>query len=599
MVLPMTTETRPERDAALPGSPDDVARPALAEPPHADPHERPVNILLVDDEPKNLTVLESVLNNPAYRLVRAESADQALLALVSEEFALLVLDIQMPGMNGFELAQMVKSRKKTAGIPIIFLTAYYSEDQHVLEGYGSGAVDYLHKPINPAILQSKVAVFVELHRTSRALRGANQALVAEIAHRKRAQEVLSRLAHELEQRVIERTATLIETNSALIASEDRLRAAAKHKDEFLATLAHELRNPLAPIRNALHILHLKGLKTPDLDWAKDVIDRQTQQMTRLVDDLLDVSRITTGKLSLRKERVELNTVVRSAIETSRPLVEECGHTLSVEIADEPLILSGDATRLAQILSNLLNNAAKYTERGGSIGLTAKREGSEIVVTVSDTGMGITPEMLPQIFEMFTQGDRNLDRSQGGLGVGLTLVKQLVELHGGTVEARSEVAGKGSRFLVRLPLTNEQEKKRMPEPVDAESCPSHLRILVVDDNVDSANTLGMMLKIIGHETHVASDGLEALEIAAARRLDVVLLDIGMPKLDGYETCRRMRREPWGKGLILIAQTGWGQDEDRRRTREAGFDYHLVKPIHQGELMKLLAEAGLKKLQPAAQ
>ncbi len=559
------------------------------EPPAAEHQDLPINILLVDDEPKNLAVLESVLTDPRYRLVCAASADEALLALVAEEFALLVLDIQMPGMNGFELAQMIKGRKKTAGVPIIFLTAYYSEDQHVLEGYGTGAVDFLHKPISPAILQSKVAVFAELHRTSRALRMANIALVREVSERQRAEEELHRLTSELEKRMADRTANLVKANSDLKSAEMALREAARHKDEFLATLAHELRNPLAPIRNALHILHLKGLKTPELEWAKDVIDRQARQMTRLVDDLLDVSRITTGKLALQKGRIELAAVAQGAIETSRPLIEQCGHELSVELTPEPTMLCGDMTRLSQVLSNLLNNAAKYTERGGSIRLTATRQADEVLISVTDTGMGITPEMLPHIFEMFAQGDRNLDRSLGGLGVGLTLVRRLVELHGGSVEAHSEGPDRGSQFIVRLPvLADSPAVEREQETLGNSPAATQLRILVVDDNEDNADSLGIMLRIMGHDTRVGRDGLAAVEIAEAFRPDVVLLDLGMPKMDGYEACRRIRDQAWGKEMVLIAQTGWGQDEDRRRTQAAGFDHHLVKPIKQTELAKLLAK-----------
>jgi signal transduction histidine kinase len=605
MVPSMSTDARLDEQASRPSPVDNAAQPSagqaaaaqassVAEGPApersaAEKPDEPINILLVDDEPKNLAVLESVLTDPRYRLVRAASADEALLALVAEEFALLVLDIQMPGMNGFELAHMIKGRKKTAGVPIIFLTAYYSEDQHVLEGYGTGAVDFLHKPLNPAILQSKVAVFAELHRTSRALRTANMALVREVAERQRAQEELHRLTSELEQRMADRTANLVKANSDLRSAEAALREAARHKDEFLATLAHELRNPLAPIRNALHILHLKGSKTPELEWAKDVIDRQAKQMTRLVDDLLDVSRITTGKLALQKGRIELAAVVQGAIETSRPLVEQCGHELTVELPPEPVMLGGDMTRLAQVLSNLLNNAARYTERGGSIRLAAERQREEVLISVTDNGMGITPEILPHIFEMFAQGDRNFERNLGGLGVGLTLVKRLVELHGGSVEAHSEGPGRGSRFIVRLPvLADSPTIEREQESLGNSPAAPQLRILVVDDNDDNADSLAIMLRIMGHDTRIGRDGLAAVEIAEAFRPDVVLLDLGMPKMDGYEACRRIRDQAWGKEMVLIAQTGWGQDEDRRRTQAAGFDHHLVKPIKQAELVKLLAE-----------
>src|SRR5580658_7080627 len=337
--------------------------------------EEPINILIVDDEPKNLTVLETVLANPNFRLVRAQSADQALLALIDTEFALLILDINMPEMNGFELAQLIKQRKRTAHLPIIFLTAYYSEEYHIVEGYSTGAVDYLHKPISPTVLRSKVAVFAELYRKTRECSVANRALLAEVAERRRTQDELRRLNLELERRVEERTAELVAAIGELKQAEAALREADRRKDEFLATLAHELRNPLAPIFNALQILRLDRNGSPELQWAKDVIDRQIRQMTHLVDDLLDISRISRGKLELRREPVKLRDAIQGAVETSNPHIQEGRHQLTLDIPSEELILNGDLTRLSQILSNLLNNAAKYTEPGGKIALTADAKGS--------------------------------------------------------------------------------------------------------------------------------------------------------------------------------------------------------------------------------
>ncbi len=378
--------------------------------------------------------------------------------------------------------------------------------------------------------------------------------------------------------------------TALKEAEATLKEADRRKDEFLATLAHELRNPLAPIRNAIHILHLKGSDTPELIWARDVIDRQTQQMTRLVDDLLDLSRITTGKLALRINRIELEAIVQVAIETSRPLIEENGHNLTVNLPIQPVVLNGDATRLAQIFANLLNNAAKYTEPGGQIELTAERQNTEVVVSVKDSGIGIPADALPYVFEMFTQGNRHLAKSHGGLGIGLTLVKRLVELHNGSIKARSAGPGKGSEFIVELPLVAD----RQPAAAENEGPVSNvfgprLRILVVDDNKDNADGLGKLLQIMGHDLRTAYDGQSAIEIAEAFRADVILLDIGMPNLDGYDTCRHIRDQPWGKNMILIAQTGWGQDDDRRRTHAAGFDYHVVKPVDPTALMGLLAQS----------
>jgi signal transduction histidine kinase len=553
--------------------------------------EEPISILLVDDEPKNLAVLETVLNNPNYRLVRAESADQALMALIVEEFALMVLDIQMPDMNGLELAQMIKQRKRTASLPIIFLTAYYSDESHVVEGYSTGAVDYLHKPINPTILRSKVAVFAELYRKTRECNLANRTLSAEVAERRRTQEELSVLAQELEERVAQRTSELERAITDLQQAESALREADRRKDEFLATLAHELRNPLAPIRNAIQILHLKGSTREDWQSAADVIDRQSRQMTHLVDDLLDISRITRGKLALRMQPVKLREAIEGAIETSRPLIGARGHQLKVDLPEEDLILNGDLTRLSQILSNLLNNAAKFTEPGGTISLSAKRDSGEVLISVKDNGAGIPAEVMPRVFQMFAQFDGHIDRSQGGLGIGLQLVKSLVEMHGGTIEASSAGAGQGSEFVVRLPLLLNSTVNVVDPRVAIETAANgRLRVLIVDDNRDNVESLRLLLALMGHNVRVALEGLEGINVANEFRPDVVLLDIGMPNLDGHEVCRRIRARDWGRDMVLVAQTGWGQEEDRRRTQAAGFDYHLVKPIDHASLTAVFAKIG---------
>jgi PAS domain S-box-containing protein len=370
---------------------------------------------------------------------------------------------------------------------------------------------------------------------------------------------------------------------------EQLRHADRKKDEFLATLAHELRNPLAPLRNGLHILRTAGDDPAALEQARTVMERQVQLLVRLIDDLLDVSRITRGKLKLRKEQVDLAAVVRNAVEISRPLIEAAGHELTVALPAEPTYVGADAARLAQVFSNLLNNAAKYTERGGHIGLTAERQGGAAVVTVKDTGVGIPAEHLPHIFEMFAQVDRSLERSQGGLGIGLTLVKRLVEMHGGTVEARSDGPDRGSEFVVRLPVMSGRPADQPDPDGESEGRPAagRCKVLVVDDNEDTAASLSTMLQIMGHDVRTASDGLEALEAAEAYRPDVVLLDIGLPKLNGYEVARRLRQQPWGRGARLIALTGWGQEQDRQRAKEAGFDEHLVKPVEPAALERLLA------------
>jgi two-component system, chemotaxis family, CheB/CheR fusion protein len=376
--------------------------------------------------------------------------------------------------------------------------------------------------------------------------------------------------------------------------EEALREADRRKDEFLATLAHELRNPLAPIRNAVQILQMQGPPDPTLQWARAVIDRQAQQLARLVDDLLDVSRISRGKIELRKERVEVSAIVERALETSRPFIEAAGHQLTVTFPLEPLLVVADLTRMAQALSNLLNNAAKYTRAGGHIHLSAGRAGEEAVIKVGDDGVGIPPEMLSRIFELFTQVDTSLERAQGGLGIGLTIARSLVEMHGGRIEAASDGPGHGSEFTVRLPLELDEAPWRAPfEQHGAQPAGAGLRILVVDDNEDSAESLAVWLRLIGHDVRTAYDGPRALETAREYRPDIVLLDIGMPGMSGYDVARRLRDQPETRQIALVAMTGWGQEEDRRRSMEAGFDEHLVKPLDPQSLGDLLARIASRK------
>jgi signal transduction histidine kinase len=372
-------------------------------------------------------------------------------------------------------------------------------------------------------------------------------------------------------------------------AEEALKEADRKKDEFLAILAHELRNPLAPIRNGLKILEMTRNKPEVAENAQSMMGQALQQMVRLVDDLLDVSRITTGKLKLRKEQVELSAVVNSAVETNRPLIDERGHKLTVMLPPEPILLDADPIRLAQVFSNLLNNSAKYTEERGGIRLSAQLQGDQAVVRVTDRGIGIAADHLPRIFHMFAQVDTASERSQGGLGIGLSLVKRLVEMHGGTIEAHSEGPGKGSEFVVRLPvITQTLSGSPTAEPGDRRSFLPKRRILVVDDNRLSCKSTAMLLRLMGHEPVTAPNGLEGIECARTFRPDVMLLDIGLPRLNGYEVARRVRQEPWGKSIFLIAMTGFGQEEDRRRSVEAGFDDHMVKPIDLVELEKKLSE-----------
>jgi len=421
----------------------------------------------------------------------------------------------------------------------------------------------------PELLRAKVSVFAELYRK-----------------RREAEE----LTRDLEQRVAERTAALETAIARQTELTDQLRIADRRKDEFLALLAHELRNPLAPLRNAINILQLKESDDPDVLWCQGVIERQSVQLTRLVDDLLDVSRITLGKIKLRLQPLELASVVGRAVETSRPLIDAHRHALIVTLPDGPIRVEGDRARLTQVIANLLNNAAKYQNDGGTIALTVEREASVAVITVRDRGIGLTPDMLQEIFELFAQGERTLDRAQGGLGIGLSLVKTVVELHGGSVSAASDGPGRGSEFSIRLPcLLQELDGYRSRDDADESEVPdcAGLRILVVDDSRDAAESLSKLLRLGGHEVLIAHEGEHALHLAATQQPAVVLLDIGLPGMDGYEVCRRLRQSGLTRALV-VAMTGYGLERDRQRSQESGFDTHLVKPVPPHELLKLMAD-----------
>jgi signal transduction histidine kinase len=376
-------------------------------------------------------------------------------------------------------------------------------------------------------------------------------------------------------------------------AEDSLKQADRAKNEFLATLAHELRNPLAPIRAAVKILQLKSIVAAESQAAIDVIERQTRQMTRLIDDLLDIARITSNKLELRWERVAVAEMLNAAVETSKPLIDQYEHQLHVEVPSEQIRIDGDMVRLAQVVSNLLNNAAKYTKKGGQIWLTVSHTTKEVEIIIRDTGIGISASLLPRIFEMFTQADRAKYASAGGLGIGLTLVRRLVEMHGGTIAAHSEGLDRGSEFTVRLPVAEFQPGQ--PDATTAGklkttgATAAPLRILVVDDNLDSADSLGLLMKLLGHEVRIVHDGRSAVEAANEFKPRVVLLDIGLPDMNGYQAAQEIRQQAGGKDAVLIAVTGWGEDIDRQRSKEAGFDHHLVKPLDPDALTSLLEEA----------
>lgn len=360
----------------------------------------------------------------------------------------------------------------------------------------------------------------------------------------------------------------------------------RRKDEFLAMLSHELRNPLAPISNAVQLLRLQSNEDQLQLQARTIIERQVGQLKHLIDDLLEVSRITTGRVQLHRERVAIHGIVDRAVETARPLIEQRGHELTVSVPPQPIWLYADAARLEQVVVNLLNNAAKYTEESGHIWLTVQQEGDEAVLRVRDSGVGIAPELLPRIFDLFTQAERSLARSEGGLGIGLALVQRLVELHQGRVEAHSSL-GRGSEFVVRLPVVLSPAPQPPPVTKTAKPTGPSLRVLVVDDNVDSAESLAQLLRISGHDVRTAHDGHAALQAALDFRPNVVLLDIGLPKMDGYDVAKQMRQEPILNNVVLVAMTGYGQESDRQRSLEAGFDHHLVKPADFGKLHEILA------------
>ncbi|MBW8880639.1 MAG: response regulator, partial [Asticcacaulis sp.] len=489
---------------------------------------------------------------------------------LKEDVALALLDIQMPEMDGFELAELMRGSERTRRVPIIFLTAGVTDRQRRFRGYEAGAVDFLEKPLEPDILRSKVAVFAELYLQRQQISVQRDNLKAFAEENLRLLKESRRYANALKE-------------------------ADRRKDEFLATLAHELRNPLAPIRNGLQILKL----SPDSergDVVRDMMDRQLNHLVRLIDDLLDVSRVSRGKIELRLERIAVQDAVRAALEASRPLIDAGGHDLSVDMPDESLWVEGDLTRLAQVMSNLLNNAAKYTPEGGRIALTLRDAGPGwLEIAVTDSGVGIEADMLPKVFELFTQVDQNLDRSQGGLGIGLALVKKLVEMHGGEVRAVSPGAGQGSTFTLRLPRAAAPDDAGSRR-TDTDETTRPLDVLIVDDNVDSAQTTRWMLEMMGHRTRMENSGPAALAAAAEHRPDVVLLDIGMPGMDGYEVCRQLRAMPGFDKTLVIAQTGWGQESDRRRAFDAGFDHHITKPVSLDLLAQALGDYGEKRDAP---
>ena len=546
-----------------------------------------MNVLLVDDQQGRLLTYRTILEPLGERLVEARSGEDALQKLMEEEFALILLDVNMPGMDGFETASLIHQHPRFEKTPIIFVTAVNVSDMDRLRGYKLGAVDYVMVPVIAEILRSKVEVLAELHRKRLELQWANEQLAAanDALRIEQARELDSlneslRVANTaLAQRNLELQGEIAERSRA----EEQLRLQDKRKDAFLATLAHELRNPLAPLRNAINIRRMTD--TPDP--LQPVMERQVALLVRLIDDLLDVARINLDKLTLKRGPTTLQSVLDAAREISTPLMEAGDHPLHQAIPEEPLPLHGDFDRLSQVFSNLLSNAAKYSPTGEPIRVTATQHGERARVAIRDQGIGLTPEQAEQVFDLFNQVDTSLERCHGGLGIGLTLVRKLVEMHGGEVCVESEGLGRGSCFTVELPLGTSLPE--LAAPADIAPLSGGGRALVLDDNRDAADTLALALSVFGLEVRTLYDPTEALDVVASFDPDLVFLDIGMPGLSGYDLARALRNAHPDRPRVMVAVTGWGQPEDLRRTAEAGFDHHLVKPPDFERLRGICASA----------
>ena len=560
-----------------------------------------VDILLVDDQPARLMTYETILEPLGQNLVCAHSGSEALEKLMVNEFALILLDVSMPGMDGFETAAMIHDHPRFERTPIIFVTGVHDTELDRLKGYELGAVDYVSVPVVPEILRSKVAVLIELHCKRRDLQILNQSL--EVANRALAeanQNLQLEKARELQALNADLQFTnqeLGQSNKALQAQiaersrvEQALKEADRRKDEFLAILAHELRNPLAALSAAARLLGRQAQKPEVAAMACNAVQRQVSHMARLLDDLLDVSRISHGRMQLHMDRVDVKEVVRSAVEMVRPQMESKQHALQVELGAQDAPVLADAVRLIQVIANLLNNSVKYTPAGGQIHIELRSNRKEVLVLVRDNGIGIAPDALDQVFDMFSQAGRTSSEAQGGLGIGLTLVKGLVRLHGGNVRALSDGEGRGSEFTIALPRAHDAVQ---PVPTSRPDISTEgirpLRILVADDNLDSAMSWSALIEDGGHQVVTAYDGRAALEAAELLHPQVALLDIGMPHLDGYEVARRIRASTWGREAMLVAVTGWGQAKDRALAREAGFDEHFTKPLDPVQLARALQNA----------
>ena len=496
-------------------------------------------ILNVDDTDANRYVKSRILKGAGFEVVEAATGAAARRLVAERVPDLVLLDVKLPDANGRQLAAEIKSNPGTSTIMVLQTSASHVDTAHRVASLEAGADGYLVEPIEPEELVANVRALLRMRKAES-----------------------------------ERQAAL-----------EQLQEADRRKDEFLAMLAHELRNPLAPIRNAVEILR-RSEDHEVRERARQMVARQVQHLARLVDDLLDVSRITQRKIVLKPAPVALNAVIESAVEIARPLIDAQDHELELTLLEEPLWLRIDAVRMAQAIGNLLHNAAKFTPRGGRIALQVRIAAEELAIAVEDNGVGITPETLASAFDLFTQGERSLDRSQGGLGIGLSLVKGLVEMHGGRVAAASAGAGKGSRFTIALPMRLRTAPGAAAGAEGAAPPRSACRVLVVEDNVDAAESMRMLLEAIGHEVGVVNDGALALDEARRMRPDVILLDIGLPGMDGYQLAAALRALPETSRAHLIAVSGYGQEKDRARSAQAGFDLHLVKPVDPDRLTEAI-------------
>jgi two-component system, sensor histidine kinase len=511
---------------------------------------RDLRILVMAPTTRDGEITTELLNGAGIETALFTSLEALVAALSDGAAAVLIAEEHLAGTSKAPMSAWLSRQPPWSDLPILILTRPGADSPESAEAWRTlGNVTLLERP-------TRVTTLLSAAQTA-------------IRARSRQYQIRGHLSERLK-------------------NEQALRSADRRKDEFLATLGHELRNPLAPILNSLEIMKLAGaFADARTEHAGEVMERQIHHLNRLVDDLLEVSRITRGIIEVRKQPLDLSAIVKAAVETSRPVLDNLRHELTVDIDAEPMCVGGDPVRLTQVFANLLNNAGKYTNHGGHIAIRTRKENGDAVITVKDNGIGIAPNALAQVFDMFMQVDRSTRRSQGGLGIGLTLVRSLVGMHGGTVEARSEGPGLGSEFIVRLPLLVEKavsaEQARPIRPLPAR------RILIVDDSRDGGESLAMLLRVLGAEVALAHSGRHALECVDNFKPDVVLLDIGMPGMDGYEVARRIRANPLNRNMSLIALTGWGQDEDRRRSVAAGFNHHLVKPADIEQLRQLLTVA----------